>query len=122
MKHEIIASVLFGAACAFGGDSVWVDRESGIDGEGRGGESTPFASIQAAVEAASDGDTVYVRPGIYDNGFKVDAHGNTNRVMVSDKKLRIVATGTRAETHIVELTKALRRQGHEVVIVSNGGV
>ena len=27
-----------------------------------------------------------------------------------------------AETHIVELTKALQRQGHEVVIVSNGGV
>ena len=27
-----------------------------------------------------------------------------------------------AETHIVELAKALRHQGHEVVIVSNGGV
>ena len=27
-----------------------------------------------------------------------------------------------AETHIVELSKELRRQGHEVVIVSNGGV
>ncbi|MDE7262141.1 MAG: polysaccharide pyruvyl transferase CsaB [Oscillospiraceae bacterium] len=27
-----------------------------------------------------------------------------------------------AETHIVELTKELRHQGHEVVIVSNGGV
>ena len=27
-----------------------------------------------------------------------------------------------AETHIVELTKALCRCGHEVVVVSNGGV
>jgi len=27
-----------------------------------------------------------------------------------------------AETHIVELTKELQRQGHEVVVVSNGGV
>ena len=27
-----------------------------------------------------------------------------------------------AETHIVELTKELRREGHEVIVVSNGGV
>ena len=27
-----------------------------------------------------------------------------------------------AETHIVELSKALVRRGHEVLIVSNGGV
>ena len=27
-----------------------------------------------------------------------------------------------AETHIVELSKELKRQGHDVAIISNGGV
>ena len=66
-----------------------------------GGETAPFASIQAAVAAASDGATIKVRPGIYDNGGANDPDGRLNRVYVTGKKLKIVATGRKEETHIV---------------------
>ena len=98
---KLAAALTVAAVSAFGGETVWVDRALGNDDSGDGSAGKPYASIQAAVEAAGDGDTVKVRPGVYDNGFRIDADGITNRVYVAGKKLKLVATGSRAETHIV---------------------
>ena len=75
----VSAGVLL-AASAFGGEMLWVDRNAGVAADGRGGETAPFASIQAAVAAASDGATIKVRPGVYDNGGANDPDGRLNRV------------------------------------------
>lgn len=48
------------------GNVVWVDSVNGNDGTGiRGRLSKPFLTIQAAINAAVAGDTVFVLPGTY---------------------------------------------------------
>jgi hypothetical protein len=48
------------------GKTLWVDATNGSDTTGtRGFQNLPFASIPAAITAASSGDLVHVRPGTY---------------------------------------------------------
>ena len=98
-------TILFAAACAAGlawGKTWWVDAQA--TGEMDGSEAAPFATIQAAIDAAEAGDTVKVRPGVYDTGDNKlndnDSERNLSRVVV-DKKLRIESTDGAARTHIV---------------------
>ena len=74
--------------------------------EGRGGAELPYATIQAAVNAAAEGETVWVRPGVYTNGTantpSSGGIGNTsqqNRVMI-DKRIRLESTRGAAVTEI----------------------
>lgn len=51
------------------GETLWVDAVNGNDSTGaRGVFNKPFLTVQAAVTAASSGDTVYVRRGTYTSG------------------------------------------------------
>ena len=59
---------------------------------------TPFATIQAAVAAAKDGDTIRVAPGVYKETPITDANGNSR--LVVNKELTIEATGSRDDTVI----------------------
>jgi len=99
---KIMAAALTACACASGwGATNYVDRAAGVDAAGRGGRETPFQSIQFAVEQAASGDTISVAPGVYDNGWGVDADGYTNRVYISGKTLIIRASGAREDTVVV---------------------
>ena len=80
MKKAIVLLSLCAALPAVA-DDLYVD--------GRGG--SPYATIQEAVEAARSGDTVWVRPGVYDRGGCVDSAGGTNRVCIT-KTLTLRAT------------------------------
>ena len=83
-------------------DTWWVDRARGNDdyaGSDLGDTNHPYASIQAAVDRAVDGDTIKVLPGDYDNGGYVDGAGHTNRVYIA-KRLHLVSTGGAAATTI----------------------
>lgn len=51
---------------------------------------TAAATIQAAVDAADEGDTIQVGPGIYDAGETADPSGEMNRVAIG-RSLRVVA-------------------------------
>lgn len=53
--------------------------------------SGPYLTIQKAVDAASEGDTIYIRNGIYDEGETLDAFPSTtsNRVYIT-KSLTLV--------------------------------
>ncbi len=51
---------------------------------------TAAATIQAAVDAADEGDTVQVGPGIYDAGETADPSGEMSRVAIG-RALRVVA-------------------------------
>ena len=82
------------------GNVLWVDKKTGYDDTGRGTtEATAFRTIQAAVEAASSGDEIRVKPGVYDEGM-ANYNGWNNRVLISGKVLKIVSTGGKDVTHI----------------------
>lgn len=72
------------------------------DGDGTSVE-TAKRTIQAAVEAASAGDTITVLPGVYDEGLSVtDQDGNPLRCRVFiDKTLTLRSRDGAAVTHIV---------------------
>ena len=71
--------------------------------DGRGTEALPFRTIQAALDnpAFEALDTVYVKPGVYDEGMKNDGfkYSMTNRVFIS-KPVHLKALGKKADTVI----------------------
>ena len=81
-------------AAAAAPETLWVDKATGDDdyeGDDKGTHNHPFASIQAAVDFAKDGDTINVQPGDYDNGGFEDSTGHSNRVFIA-KKIHLVST------------------------------
>lgn len=46
----------------FPGSKFYVDGTNGSDTTGNGRVDKPYATIQTAIDAASDGDTIYIRP------------------------------------------------------------
>ena len=93
------------AACAFTGfsaDTFYV-ATNGVDAVGRGSEESPFETIQYAIDSASAGSTIWVKPGIYDKGGAentISGAVHTNRVVLK-KKVYLKSTNGAAVTHIV---------------------
>lgn len=93
MKRIITLAFATALGAAFGAE-LYVDR-SGANGA--------YTSINAAIAAAHDYDTIFVRPGIYDN----DAAENTEAtdvpaIVYVTKPLNILATSDNpGDTHIV---------------------
>ena len=87
MKRELVlASALIGMS-AFAGE-LYVDR-SGADGA--------YTSINAAIGAAADGDTIWVKPGVYDNepaanAEAPEAYPDVPAVVYVTKPVKIIAT------------------------------
>jgi len=111
MRHMIVAAVAFISFLAVAADpnTWWVD-DANYGAEGRdGSEANPFGSIHEALtnEACVAGDTIKVKPGVYDKDYDertvtMSSTGYQIRTRVYiDKKVNIVATGTKDETHIV---------------------
>ena len=97
----IIASV---ALCSSTYASVlWVDKANGNNSTAaKDDESKPYATIQGAVDAASSGDEIRVKPGVYDSGYKGGGGDWGNcRVWIDAKRLKVVSTKGPDVTHIV---------------------
>lgn len=74
-------------------------REWTVDAQGGG----DYTVIQDAIDAASAGDTIWVKPGVYATGGRATSEGSDNlaRVLLT-KPLTLAATsGDPADTHIV---------------------
>ena len=92
------------AISSFADPSVlWVDKAAGSDSTGaKNNETKPYATIQAAVDAAASGDEVRVKPGVYNSGSRyVAALESTSRVYIYNKRLKIISTDGPELTHIV---------------------
>ena len=76
---------------------------NGVDEVGRGSEANPFQTIQYAIDSASAGSTIWVKPGVYDKGGAENASASgvhSNRVVLT-KKIYLKSTDGAAVTHIV---------------------
>lgn len=113
MKNTLVAiavtafAAVFGFGAAFAAGPWYVDvNDPNADDtlvEGRGTEALPFRTIQAAIDNPNraSGDTVYVKPGVYDEGGKVDpTYGLSNRVYIASKVI-LKAKGKKGEAQIV---------------------
>ena len=83
----------------------WVNPAMGDDASNDGGEATPFATIQKAVDAGGNNTVILLAPGLYDQGGVVAADASTapyanTRVWVTNANVRIVGTAGAEQTII----------------------
>lgn len=107
----IIAALCSSAALA--ADVLWVDKSVGDNSTAaKNDESRPYSTIQAAVNAAASGDEVRVKPGVYDTGsMSHNDLSSASRVLINNKRLKIVSTGGAGVTHIVGTIHAAASTG-----------
>lgn len=90
------AILLLGAATSASAVTIWVnDDASAYSPPGTGCTRAGYATIQAAVDAASAGDTVRVCPGVYDES-----------VVIATNDLTLESTAGAASTIIAPTTSA----------------
>ncbi|HPD46064.1 MAG TPA: hypothetical protein P5279_02475 [Anaerohalosphaeraceae bacterium] len=73
--ERIIISLLIVISCvlcAHGAAAVFYVDPAGIDQVGGGSAEAPFLTIQYALDAASDGDSIIIRPGTYTGAGNYD--------------------------------------------------
>ena len=93
-KMVLVALAAFCCGNASAANTWYVSQETGNDTD----MSTPFKTIQAAINHASEGDTVKVGPGTYNTSLVENAYGRS-RIFI-DKPITLEATGNRDNTVI----------------------
>ena len=97
--HGIRLSCLLAFCCSAVNAGDWyVNNATGNDSSDGMTPDTAKKHIQAAVDLAASGDTVYVAPGVYDDG-DVQYGSSLSRVVITNK-INLVATCTRGSTVI----------------------
>lgn len=99
-KQAFTAVSLSLGLCAFGEVQVWWVDCNGRSDSPNGSESAPYRSIQYAVDAAAEGDTVKVRPGVYDAGETAGPGGTLARVVI-DKAITLESTDGKDRTFVI---------------------
>lgn len=99
-KQAFTAVSLSLGLCAFGEVQVWWVDCNGRSDSPNGSESAPYRSIQSAVDAAAEGDTVKVRPGVYDAGETAGPGGTLARVVI-DKAITLESTDGKDRTFVI---------------------
>lgn len=100
VKQAFTAVSLSLGLCAFGEVQVWWVDCNGRSDSPNGSESAPYRSIQSAVDAATAGDTVKVRPGVYDAGETAGPGGTLARVVI-DKAITLESTDGKDRTFVI---------------------
>ncbi len=71
MRSLLTASTLLALALTASAQTTWYVDGTGCDGSGTGTDSDPFCTIQECVDAASDGDTILIRRGVYEETIAI---------------------------------------------------
>lgn len=121
--HRIKLLVLaIGALASLGlfadGRTLWVDC-SGAAETPDGSEAAPYATIQSAVDAAAEGDTVKVRPGVYDTD-EIAGPGETRARVVIDKALTVESTDGKDATFILGRKGTASDGAVRCLVICNG--
>lgn len=97
--RKLMASGLMALAAMFARADLYVD--AGADPTSADGtEEHPYATIQAAVNAASAGTTIHIAEGVYDQGGEILADSTSSRVKIDHKVVHLIGAG-RGKTVIV---------------------
>lgn len=102
------------------GRALWVDSTDGSGGNGGSGAGDAFTTIQAAVDASLNNDTIFVAPGQYDETVTI---GRTNGDGTARHKLTIIGLGGRGAAYIEPSTEdagGLVCHADDVTIVNLG--
>ena len=106
MKKWTIMAAVVGtlATCASAANTWYVAKDDPNAADTNAGTvAAPFRTIQAALDNPNcvAGDTILVKPGIYDEGGWADEYGYTNRVNIAKDNITLKSTDGAAVTHIV---------------------
>lgn len=78
----IVLCVLFVTSASVASNIIYVDA-GGPNDPGTGTSEDPFRSIQDAIEAADNGDTIEIRPGLYTGPGNRDLDPNGKSIIIS---------------------------------------
>jgi microcystin-dependent protein len=76
---------------------IWVDDANGNDANDGHRVIKPMKTIKAAVASASDGDMIYVQPGVYDEALPIDL-GSKKNISIVGMSMRSVFVHPTAAT------------------------
>ena len=97
--RKLMASGLMALAAMFARADIYVDAAAD-SASADGTAEHPYATIQAAVDAAESGTTIHIAEGVYDQGGEEVADYTSARVYINGKALHLVGAG-RGNTVIV---------------------
>lgn len=85
MKYtKILAPFLFTLFCqSIGFAATWNVATTGNDSSGKGSISAPFATFQKAIDASSNGDTIFVSSGTYSGSGNRDINLRGKQIMIT---------------------------------------
>jgi Leucine-rich repeat (LRR) protein len=109
---DIDAGVTFSVICGGTDLTTWHVDTTGSDGSGSGTETSPLATIQTGINAASDGDTVSVAAGTYveniliNKSIKVFGQGPETTIVDGDSARHVVyiPSSTEPQVHLYGFT------------------
>jgi hypothetical protein len=130
---KILLFVLFCLSCqSVGFAATWNVATTGNDSIGAGSISSPFATIQKAIDTSSNGDTILVAPGTYSGVGNRDINLRGKRITVksSGNELNTILdlggkkgfTATSTETRDTVISGFTIKNGYAIASHDWGGV